>query len=184
MDKGEVKGVIMSALFVSGEPVELAVFARLLNCSMDYIEDVVGVLIEERADDGISVTRIEDKVQLCTNKKYAQYIKELFAPPAGETLSASMLETLSIIAYKQPVTRAEIDKIRGVQSNYAVSVLVDKGLVYEAGRKDVLGRPALLATTEEFLRHFGISSLNELPAIDFETAEDREAGEEEEVDQA
>ncbi|MEF9864243.1 MAG: SMC-Scp complex subunit ScpB, partial [Christensenellaceae bacterium] len=90
------------------------------------------------------------------------------------SLSNSVLETLSIVAYKQPVTRMDIDDIRGVRSNYAVSTLVEKGLIVEIGKKNVLGRPALFATTDEFLRHFGITSLDELPKIESEFIQEKQ----------
>jgi segregation and condensation protein B len=172
VDKREVKGVIMSALFVAGEAVETDAFCELTGA--DSVEAVADELADElrESESGILLVRVGSKLQLCTNAKYAQYIRTLFAPALRESLTNSMMETLSIIAYRQPVTRAEIDDIRGVHSNYAVSALAERGLVKEAGRKDVLGRPALLATTDEFLRHFGIASLAELPEIDFDAPRD------------
>ncbi len=170
MDKKEIAGIIMSSLFVAGEAVEVDVFAEITGQDGFVIDEVVRELEAElcKQQSGILIKRIESKIQLCTNARYANYIKTLFAPPINEALTNSMLETLSIIAYRQPVTRSEISDIRGVQSNYAVSALFERGLIREAGRKDVLGRPALLATTEEFLRHFGISSLEELPQLELE----------------
>ncbi|MEG1753810.1 MAG: SMC-Scp complex subunit ScpB, partial [Christensenella sp.] len=164
---------ITAALFVAGDAVEISAFAELLNIDADELDVALQEIIEEKKniDDGLLLVRIGDKIQLCTNSKYAEYIQALLAPEEHMSLSKSVLETLSIIAYKQPVTRLEIDEVRGVRSNYAVATLMEKGLVHVIGRKDVLGRPSLLATTDEFLRHFGISSIEELPKIDFEEAE-------------
>jgi len=183
VEKQELRGSIMAVLFVAGEAMDLSVLARLLNVMPDTLETTAQEMMEEMAarGDGILLVRVGSGLQLATNKKYAPYIREAFTPEDRVALSASAIETLSVIAYRQPVTRAEIDNIRGVHSNYAVSSLIEKGLVKVAGRKDVLGRPALLATTDEFLRHFGISSLEELPQIDFEALEEEaaESGEEE-----
>ena len=179
MTKAEIKGAIFSSLFVSGDAVELCVFAQLFEMDTDELDIAVHEIIEDckRREEGILLVRIGDKVQLCTNQKYGDMVKELLAPEERTSLSASVMETLSIIAYKQPVTRAEIDEIRGVRSNYAVATLSEKGLVKVIGRKDTLGRPALLATTDEFLRHFGSSSLDELPKIDFEALEETDTEE-------
>lgn len=163
----------MAALFVAGDAVEVSAFAELLGMDTDELDILLQEVMEEQKnrEEGLILVRLGDKIQLCTNPKYAGYIKELLAPDEHTSLSKSVLETLSIVAYKQPVTRSEIDEIRGVRSNYAVTTLVEKGLIRVVGRKDVLGRPSLFATTDEFLRHFGISSLEELPKIDFEELE-------------
>ncbi len=164
----------MAALFVAGDAIEVSAFAALLDIEPEELDVAIQEMIEEgrNREEGLLLTRIGDKIQLCTNPKYAEYIKLLLAPEEHMSLSKSVLETLSIIAYKQPTTRSEIDEIRGVRSNYAVATLMERGLIHVIGRKDVLGRPSLFATTDEFLRHFGITSLEELPKIDFETLED------------
>ncbi len=163
-------GMIMATLFVAGEAVETEALAALTGSALAELEQMIDTIIQEneRKESGILLKRIGKKVQLCTNPKYADAIRALFAPEIRASLSSSVLETLSIVAYKQPVTRGEIDDIRGVRSNYAAATLIERGLIREIGRKDVLGRPALLATTDEFLRHFGISSLAELPVLDVE----------------
>lgn len=173
MTKNEIAGVITAALFVAGDAIEISAFAQLLEIDRDELDKILQELIEEKENlgDGLLLTRVGDKVQLCTNAKYAEKIRALLAPDEHTSLSKSVLETLSIVAYKQPVTRAEIDEIRGVRSNYAVATLVEKGLIRAVGKKDVLGHPLLFATTDEFLRHFGISSIAELPEIDFEEIE-------------
>ncbi len=176
MDRKEIAGTIMASLFIAGEAVDTEAFAELTGEEHGVIEEIINDLAAELTSSasGILIKRIEGKVQLCTNEIYARHINAMFAPPVSEALTNAMLETLSIIAYRQPVTRSEINDIRGVNSNYAVSALMERALVREAGRKDVLGRPVLLATTEEFLRHFGISSLEELPSIDFDAEGERQ----------
>ncbi|WP_162270199.1 SMC-Scp complex subunit ScpB [Christensenella timonensis] len=173
MTKNELSGAIFATLFVSGDAIDLSAFAAFFDMDIDEVDIMVQEIMEDcaRREDGILLVRIGDKVQLCTNQKYGDVVKELLAPEERTSLSAAVMETLSIIAYKQPVTRAEIDEVRGVRSNYAVSTLTEKGLIRVIGRKDALGRPALLGTTDEFLRHFGIASLEELPKIDFEALE-------------
>ena len=173
MNKNEICGAVMAALFVSGDAVEIRAFAELFGMDPDELDILLQEIIEEKKNrgEGLLFVRLGDKIQLCTNPKYADYIKALLVPDEQTSLSKSVLETLSIVAYKQPVTRSEIDEIRGVRSNYAVTTLVEKGLIHVVGKKDVLGRPSLFATTDEFLRHFGISSLEELPKIDFEELE-------------
>ena len=168
--KNQICQMVMAVLFVTGDPVSIANLAVLADMDLEPFEELVGELIEKKnqENDGILIRRIADKLQLCTNAEYAPYIQRLLAPEVKGRLSNSVLETLSIIAYKQPVTRSEIESIRGVRCDYAVSVLLEKGMIMEAGRKDVIGRPVLFATTDDFLRHFGITGLGELPAIDFE----------------
>ena len=171
MNKDELRGAVFAALFVAGEAVEVSAFADLFDMDPDELNADLQEMIDGRREnnEGLLPVRVGDKIQLCTNPRYAGYIDRLLAPPEPAPLSKSVLETLSIIAYKQPVTRSEIDEIRGVRSNYAVAILMEKGMVRVIGRKNVLGRPMLYATTDEFLRHFAISSLEELPEIDFET---------------
>ncbi len=174
MTKNEMSGAIFSTLFVSGDAIDVSAFAKHFEIDADELDIMVQEMIEEcsRREDGILLVRVGNKIQLCTNQKYGETVKELLAPEERTSLSAAVIETLSIIAYRQPLTRAEIDEIRGVRSNYAVATLKEKNLIQVIGRKDALGRPALLATTDEFLRHFGISSLEELPKIDFEALEE------------
>jgi segregation and condensation protein B len=152
-----------------------------LKIDADELDTIAEEMIHSMKlqEEGILLTRVGDKLQLCTNQKYSSVIKDLLAPDQHMTLSNAVMETLSIIAYRQPVTRAEIDEIRGVRSNYAISALVEKGLVRVVGKKDVLGRPSLFGTTDEFLRHFGISSLEELPELDLASMENAELSSEE-----
>ncbi len=174
MNQAELVGMIKACLFVAGEPVETSMFAQLLDVSEDEVElAVTEYLMHKQSDkEGVLLRRIGEKLQLCTNPQYAEAIKEMFAPQQRTSLSKATIEVLSIIAYRQPVTRAEVDAIRGVNSDYALSVLLEKRLICEVGRKDTVGKPRLYGTTDEFLRHFGMESLLELPKIDLEEREE------------
>lgn len=167
LKRNEVPEFIMAALFLSGEPIDLDIFGEIAKMDEDEINVIIEDMIREMDlnESGILLKRIGNSVQLCTNPKYSEYLKELFEPPKKDSLTQSVLETLSIIAYKQPITRAEIDEIRGVRSNYTITSLKERGLIEEVGKKDTLGRPSLYGTTDNFLRNFGITSLKELPDI-------------------
>ena len=167
LKSNEIPEFIKAALFLSGEPIDLDVFGEIARIDDDELNIIVEDLIREMDmnDSGILLKRIGNRIQLCTNPKYAEYLKLLFDPPKKDSLTQSVLETLSIIAYKQPIARAEIDEIRGVHSGYTLTSLKSRGLIAEVGKKDTLGRPSLYGTTDEFLRQFGISSLDELPDI-------------------
>jgi len=143
------------------------------------------VLVEKiavRLDDqqqGMRLQRAGEGLQLATRNDYAAAIEKALFPSPKQTLSRAALETLSIVAYRQPVTRMEIEAIRGVKCDYTLSVLLTRGMITEVGRKDAIGRPVLFGTTVEFLRHFGISSLDELPPEDTFMPKAEEAPEEE-----
>ena len=117
----------------------------------------------ESSKHGISLLTFEDSCQFCTKEQYAPYIREALGIRRGGNLSASSMEVLAIVAYNQPVTRSFVDQIRGVDSSYAMNSLIDKALIEACGRLDAPGRPMLYATTEKFLRVFGLRSLSELP---------------------
>lgn len=163
-----ITGALESILFVAGEAVELDVLAAALNITREELIDISAQLADFKISEqsGILIKRIGDKLQLCTNEEYAQYVETVAAPIKKATLSQSMIETLAIIAYKQPVTRFEIEQIRGVKSNYSIAMLIEKGLIQRAGRKKALGNPMLYVTNDEFLRHFNIESLKQLPPVD------------------
>ncbi len=168
MEGVKAKAIVETLLFVWGEAISVEELGNLLEMGRLEIEALIDEMIEERRESGIQIIRLEDKVQLCTNKEYAEYVKKLMLPEKTQNLSQAALETLSIIAYKQPVTKSEIESIRGVHCDYSVSALIDKGLVIVAGKKDTIGHPLLYATNEEFLRHFGLNSISELPKINME----------------
>ena len=167
MDKNKAKAAIEAILFTMGESVEISRLAAVLE--MDKQE--VTALLKEMDKDyrkenrGIFLMWLEDSVQLSTKADLYEYLIKIAKTPRKMVLTDTVIETLSIIAYKQPVTRLEIEKIRGVSCDHAVNKLVEYGLAKELGRLDAPGRPMLFGTTEDFLRSFGVQSIDELPVI-------------------
>ncbi len=159
-------GKIENILFAAGDSVGISELAQVLEISEAELEEVLEQEEARREKGyGLVIRRLEDRVQLATRPQYAKLLQEIFGSKSGEELSRAMLETLSIIAYKQPITRGEIEELRGVNTSYILNALQEKGLITEAGRKEALGRPILYATSEEFLRHFGLSSTKDLPVL-------------------
>ena len=175
---------IEAILFTMGDSVAIEKLAEATGADIELIEDAIGKLIDKYSDkaSGLDIVRLENKVQLCAKSDYYEILKTLMVHQKERALSDTALETLSIIAYKQPVTRMEIEKIRGVDCSRAVNRLVEIGLVTELGRMNAPGRPLLFGTTEEFLRAFGVSSLEDLPMISGEKSADFEAEAEREVE--
>ncbi len=168
-DKDEL--TVEAVLFAMGASVETRQLAAALGCEPAQAREAARRL-QRRYDDeqrAIRIIELEDCFQMCTRNEYYDALVRVVKTPRKQVLTEAVMETLSIIAYRQPVTRAEIEKIRGVSSAYAVNKLIEYGLVYEAGRLDVPGRPAAFATTEEFLRRFGVASRKELPSLDADT---------------
>ena len=173
------EAVAEAVLFTMGRSVETAQLAAALECTAEEA-DAAAKRLQKRYEEeqrGMQILKLETRWQMATRKEYYDALIRVAKAPKKQTLSPVILETLSIIAYKQPVTKTEISRIRGVSSDHAVNRLVEFGLVYEAGRLDAPGRPALFATTEEFLRRFGVESGKDLP----ETTPDQEAEIAEEV---
>ena len=176
------EAVIEAVLFTMGNSVELSRLAASIEQDEETARDAVLRLMKryETGKKGMQIIALENSYQMCTRSEYYENLIRVACAPKKQVLSEVVLETLSIIAYKQPVTKLEIEKIRGVKSDHAVNKLVEYNLVYEVGRLDAPGRPALFATTEEFLRRFGIGSTQNLPAADpLVTAEIRMEVEEE-----
>ena len=167
----ELEAVIEAILFTMGEAVEV----ERIAAAVEHDEDTVRRLIRnmmtryEESDRGIRIIELDGSFQLCTKPEMYEYLIKVAHVPKKHVLTDVMLETLSIIAYKQPITRLEIEKIRGVKCDHAVNKLIEYNLICEAGRLDAPGRPILFSTTEEFLRYFGIESLEELPILNQET---------------
>ncbi len=162
-----MEAVAEAVLFTMGKSVETRELAAAIQCTEEEAE-AAAERLKERYDAekrGMQIIRLEKSWQMCTRKDYYEALIRVAKTPKKQTLSGVVLETLSIIAYRQPVTKTEISKIRGVSSDHAVNRLVEYGLVYEAGRLDAPGRPALFATTEEFLRRFGVDSRKDLPEV-------------------
>ncbi|MBQ7646730.1 MAG: SMC-Scp complex subunit ScpB [Clostridia bacterium] len=154
-----------AVLFASGSPVPTARLMEILSLSLEELDEIIKMLDKKykNAESGISLVLINDAYQLCTKTAAAEYVKKALELRKTPPLSKASLEVLAIIAYNQPVTRSFIEQVRGTDSSYIVNNLLEKGLIYEADRLDAPGRPVLLATTDNFLRCFGISSLDELP---------------------
>lgn len=182
-DLREQEAVVEAVLFAMGQSVEIRQLAAALEQSEQQAEAAAERLKERYANEvcGMQIMRLDDSYQMCTRTGYYENLIRVAATPKKQVLTDVILETLAIIAYKQPVTKADIEKIRGVKSDHAVNRLIEYNLVYEAGRLDAPGRPALFATTEEFLRRFGVSSTVDLPDIDPEQEEEIRTEVEEEL---
>ena len=166
MDIPELAHVIEAILFVAGEPVNVKDLQRALEVGEDETRQAIDALDSDYSYHrrGITLKRFGQHVQLSTRAEYAPYVERLLQPIQKQSLSQSALETLAVVAYRQPVTRLDIEAVRGVKCDYSVQSLVNKGLIEEVGRKEALGRPILYGTTDKFLSHFGLSSLEQLPA--------------------
>jgi segregation and condensation protein B len=160
--------VIESLLFVSGEPVGLSEISRIIGCSLEFTRTILSEMLEKyRAEDrGIRIICHEGCYSLATKPENSSFVEELLGLNARQSLSQAALETLAIVAYRQPVTRVIIDEVRGVKSDRAIASLLEKGIIRECGRLDAPGRPILYSTSEEFLKYFGLESLSELPGIE------------------
>lgn len=177
------EAVIEGILFAMGESVEVARLAEVLEISQEEVREILKNMEQryEAEDRGIEIMEIENAVQLCTKKEMYEYLIKIAKQPKRHVLTDVLLETLSIIAYKQPITKLEIEKIRGVSCAHAVNKLVEYNLVCELGRLDAPGRPLLFGTTEDFLRSFGVQSIEELPVLNQEQLEEFKQQAEEEM---
>ena len=182
---GSLKGRIEAILFVAGEAVSLKDMAKALAVGEKELKSALEEIGSEYDYEqrGFMLKRFGDKVQLATRPLYAEDVLRLLQPVQQQSLSQAAMETLAVGAYKQPVTRAEVEQIRGVKCDYSLQSLTAKGLIAEAGRKDTIGRPILYATTDTFLSHFGIATLEDLPPLPEpeNPAETGDAGEAEEL---
>ena len=167
MDKKEMEAAVESILFASGEPVNIERICVALAIDRPTAERILQGLMDYYAYErrGMRLLKIEDCWQLCSAPDYAEAIRRAFEIRKPAKLSQTALEVLTIIAYYQPVTRAYVDQIRGVDSSYTMSLLIDRGMIEECGRLQVPGRPRLYRSTKQFLRSFHLSSLDELPAM-------------------
>lgn len=186
IDTGAVsdwEAIVEAVLFTMGNSVELRQLAVAIGQSEKIARRVVENLQKRYLQEnrGMQIIALEDSYQMTTKAKFYENLIRVASAPKKQVLTDVVLETLSIIAYKQPVTKLEISKIRGVSSDHAVNRLIEFGLVYEAGRLDAPGRPALFATTEEFLRRFGVVSTDDLPTMNPEQAEEIKQEVEEEL---
>lgn len=170
MEIEKLQSIIEAILFTMGESVELSKIAAVIEHDEKTTKKLIYNMMDrfEEENRGVRIIELEGAFQMCTKKEMYEYLIKIAKQPKKHILTDVLLETLSIIAYKQPVTKLEIEKIRGVKSDHAVNKLVEYGLVEEVGRMDAPGRPLLFGTTEEFLRRFSVQSLEELPVINQE----------------
>lgn len=183
MEIKKLEAAIEAILFTMGEAVELERLAAALEHDEDTIRKIIRNMMDryEAEDRGIQIIELDKAFQMCTKAELYESIVKIAHVPKKHILTDVLLETLSIIAYKQPITKQEIEAIRGVKSDHAVNKLIEYNLVCEVGRLDAPGRPILFGTTEEFLRSFGIQSLEDLPLVNPEKIEDFKLEAEEEV---
>ena len=183
MEIKKLEAAIEAILFTMGESVELSQIADAIQQDKETTRKIIQNMMDkyQKKDRGIQIIELEQSYQLCSKKEYYECLIRLAMHPKKPALTDVMLETLSIIAYKQPVTKQEIEAIRGVKCDHAINKLLEYQLIREAGRLDAIGRPILFRTTEEFLRCFGVQGLEELPSVDPVRLEDFKIQAQEEV---
>lgn len=168
MDNREVKSIIEALLFTWGDPLSLDDISDVLELDKQSLRKIISEMINDFNFNrrGVQILQVNDKYQLSTRPEHFEWIKKLCTPRVNKTLSNAALETLSIIAYKQPITKAEIEIIRGVKCDKALNTLIEKNLIKEVGRLEKTGKPIIYGTTDDFLKAFGLSTLEALPALD------------------
>ena len=167
MKRARAEAVLEAVLFTMGESVEISRLAEVIEEDVKTTKAILEKMEERygREDRGITLTRLDNAVQLCTKPDMYEHLVRIAKAPKKLSLTDTVLETLSIIAYKQPVTRIDIERVRGVSCDHAINKLLEYDLIMELGRLDAPGRPLLFGTTEQFLRCFGVKSLEELPKL-------------------
>lgn len=169
MDTSQAKSIIEAVIFAANEPVSVEQLARLLDeLDGDTVAQLIYELQKEYDSTGRSfqIVEIANGFQICTRNQYADWIRKFYTTELSSRLTVSALEALAIIAYKQPVTRAEVEEVRGVNSDSVIRTLMERNLVKVIGRKQAPGRPMIHGTTTDFLMHFGLRDLSELPSVD------------------
>lgn len=161
------RAIIESLIFASSEPITVKTIGSIVGISEHTVKQIIFDLSEDYRNNkhGIQIVEVANGYHFCTHPECAPYIEKLQKVPRNVGLSQAAIETLAIVAYKQPITKAEIEALRGVSVESAITTLVDKGLIEEAGRKDSPGRPIMYRTSKQFLNYFGLNDLNELPKI-------------------
>ena len=179
MRREDIKHIIEAVMFAYAEPISIKELNDIINeeLASKEIEYMLNNLINEYKENnrGIQIIKLQDKYQMCTNKDYSSFIKKVLEPKKKKSLTQTTLETLTIIAYKQPITRIDIDEIRVVKSESAIARLIERGLIKDIGRLEVPGRPILYGTTDEFLRQFGLKTIKELPSLDLYSDEETQS---------
>ena len=164
MDKKQIEKLIEAIVFVSGEQIDRSDIMGKLEISKEDFDEALTSLKEKyNSDSGVVLLEFGTKLQMCSNSCLVDDIMKVICPIRERALSKSAIETLSIVAYKQPITRLEIEEIRGVQSDYAIGILLDHKLIEVVGKKDAVGKPLLFGTTDEFLKRFNLDSIESLP---------------------
>ncbi|MDO5540892.1 MAG: SMC-Scp complex subunit ScpB [Eubacteriales bacterium] len=178
-----LEAAVEAILFASGDSVEVDRIAKAIDLDVKSTRELLRNMMKryEADDRGIQIVELDDAFQFSTKPEMFDYLVKIAKQPKKVVLTDVVLETLSIIAYKQPVTKLELEKIRGVKCDHAVNKLIEYNLVKELGRLDAPGRPLLFGTTEEFLRNFGVQSLADLPPVNLLKKEDFKAEAEEEI---
>lgn len=161
----KIKNILESLLFVSQRPLTIAEISEITGVDNETIKKSIEELCVEFENKGIQIIKVAGGYQMRTREDNAEYVHKLLHSPLATTLSPAALEALAVISYKQPVTRLVIENIRGVASDGVIKTLLEKRLISEVGRSDQIGRPILYGTTVEFLRHFGLKDLSDLPAL-------------------
>lgn len=161
-EMAELKAALESILFVADQPVEVMHLRKVLDIPTEALEDLLSILVEDYKDRGIRIARLKDRVRMVTAPESATYVQAFLGLEQTVRISAAALETLAIVAFKQPVTRSQVEAIRGVNSDGVIATLEGRGLIEEVGQQEGAGRPLLYGTTMAFLQHFGLESLDEL----------------------
>lgn len=184
MEEKKYEAIVEAILFTMGESVELERIAKTLELDTERTKKIIEHLMQRYEDDGVGVKimELDGSYQMCTKGEMYEYLVKIAKQPKKHVLTDVLLETLSIIAYKQPITKVEVEGIRGVSCDYAINKLLEYDLIKELGRKDAPGRPILFGTTEQFLRSFGVKNLTELPSINTVQVEEFKEEAEAEVD--
>ena len=175
--KSDIKSAIESMLFVSGEPLALRELSNNLELKEKNVEEILSEMANEYEDKsrGIRLISINGAYQLVTKSENSDFVQKLLKKNKKHSLSQASIESLAIIAYKQPITRIDIDEIRGVKSESAIARLIERGEIKDIGRLEVPGRPILYGTTDEFLRQFGLKTIKELPSLDLYSDEETQS---------
>ena len=183
MSVSDLKQIIKSLLFAWGDPLDLKAISEVCDIDLDLAQAELEKLRYEldETNDGLKIIRMNSSYQLITRDIYYDYVKKLLNEKPKNNLSNASIETLSIIAYKQPVTKMEVEKIRSVKSDGPINTLIDKGLIEEVGRLDTPGKPILYGTTEVFLRSFGLEDLSQLPDLNMDVNIERQDNGESEI---
>ncbi len=175
MEIAKIESAVEAILFAAGDPVELSRLSEILEVDEESLEKIITKLRDDYDFDqrGLRIVKLDNSYQMCSSPMHADYVRKALETKRAPRLSPPLLEVLSVIAYRQPVTRAYVEQVRGVDCSYSITSLVEKELIKESGRLDVPGKPILYRTTKNFLRVFGLESLNDLPELpEFADTED------------